>query len=170
MQFLDFLDGNQSKTKVLKAVAYIDKSPTKFRKFVQEFMGADGRDSQKLAWIIGKIVDTQPQLITPYVGEFVKKIDKPCHAAIKRNILRAIDKSVVPKAELGNVANLAFRLLESINETIAVRVFAMSILHKACLLEPDLSHELLTILEYQIPHETPGFRARAMKIIKSLSE
>jgi len=170
MQFLDILQGTQSKTKVLKAIAYIDKSPLKFQKFVDEFMQSSGRDSQKLAWIIGTIADSDKELIVSHVEDFLNKLNEPCHAAVKRNILRAIDIAGVPKPFIGHAADVAFKLLEDVEEPVAVRVFAMSILHKICLLEPELSTELIALLEDQIPYGSAGYRSRASKIIESLAK
>ncbi len=170
MQFLDILQGTQSKAKVLKAIAYLDKSPQKFKKFVDEFMQSSGRDSQKLAWIIGTIADSDKELIVPHVEDFLNKLNDPCHAAVKRNVLRALDIVGIPKPLIGQAADVAFRLLEDVNEPIAVHAFSMSILHRICLLEPELSSELITLLEHRMPYGSSGYRARASKIIKSLTE
>ena len=166
---LDILQGTQSKTKVLKAIAYIDNSASKFSQFMDEFMKADQRGSQNLAWLIGSIADQNPKLIVPHFSDLLLKLEKPCHAAVKRNILRAFSKNSIPKNQLGRLADLCFTLLDDPKEPITVRVFSMIILHEICLLEPDLSLELIPILEYYIPHSKPGFRNRAKKIINSLS-
>lgn len=166
---LDILEGTQSKTKVLKAIAYIDNSAPKFKQFMAEFMKADLRGSQNLAWIIGSIADQNPKLIVPHYLELLQKLENPCHAAVKRNILRAMSKNPVAKKDAGRLAYLCFAWLDDPKEPIAVRVFSMIILHEICVLEPDLSQELIPILEYHIPHSKPGFQNRARKIIRSLS-
>ena len=166
---LDILEGTQSKTKVLKAIAYIDNSAPKFEQFMTEFMKADARGSQNLAWIIGSIADIHPSIIVPHYSELIQKLEKPCHAAVKRNILRAISKNSIPKNYAGRLANVCFEFLDDIKETIAVRVFSMVILYEICLLEPGLSLELIPILEYHIPYSKPGFQSKAKKIIQYLS-
>ncbi len=169
MFYLDLLQGTQSKSKVLKAVSYIGASQTKFDKFIVEFMKSEDRDAQKLAWIIGTLVDTQPQLFLPHVSTLLKKLQYPCHAAVKRNVLRALDKIRLEKEDMGLAAELAFGLLEDPSETVAVRAFSMSIMMKICLLEPELAPELIAVLKFHLPHESAGFRSRANKIIKILS-
>ena len=169
MFYLDLLQGTQSKAKVLKAVSYIGSSKLKFNDFIEEFTISKDRDAQKLAWIIGKIVDTQSQLIALHVPTLLNKLQYPCHAAVKRNILRALDKIKLEADDLGLAADISFRLLNNTSETVAVRVFAMSILSKICIEEPELAMELITMLEYHVPHESAGFRSRANKIIKILS-
>ncbi len=165
----DILHGTQSKTKVIKAIAYIDNSPSKFEQFMIEFMSADLRGSQNLAWIIGSIADQNPTIIVPHYAELLDKLEKPCHAAVKRNILRAMSKNAIPNSLSGRMANICFACLDDPKESIAVRVFSMIILHDICLLEPDLSLELIPILEYHIPHSKPGFQSKARKIILALS-
>lgn len=170
MEFLNLLQGTQSKTKVLKAISYIGSNPAKFGRYIDEFKNSTGREAQKLAWILGTIVDSQPQLIPKHIPTLLSILQHPCHAAVKRNILRAIEKVSIKKGDLGLAADLTFRFLEDINETVAVKAFSMSILLKICQLEPELSPELISILEYQMPYASPGFRARAKKIINSLTE
>lgn len=170
MFYLDLLQGTQSKSKVLKAISYIGNSKSKFNKFIEEFKKSEDRDAQKLAWIIGTIVDTQPQLISPHVSSLLKKLKHPCHAAVKRNVLRALDKINIQEDDLGLAAYIVFGLLDDPAETIAVRAFAMSILLKICTLEPELAPELIAMLELHIPSETAGFRSKANKIIKILSK
>ena len=165
----DILEGTQSKAKVLKAIAYIDNSAPKFKQFMAEFMKADQRGSQNLAWIIGSIADVNPAIILPHYSELLQKLESPCHAAVKRNILRAMSKNPVPSEFIGRIADVCFTFLEDTKQTIAVRVFSMILLYEICLLEPDLSSELIPILEYHIPHSKPGFQSRAKKIIQSLS-
>jgi hypothetical protein len=169
MFYIDLLQGTQSKTKVLKAVSYIGSSKVKFDKFILEFTNAEGRDLQKLAWIIGTIVDYCPHLIFPHVETLLIKLKDPCHDAVKRNVMRAIDKAPLHKDHIGLAADLAFKILDDRSEKVAVRVFCMSILLKICTLEPDLAPELVEILKYHMPHESAGFKSRASKIIKILN-
>jgi len=166
---LDILAGTQSKTKVLNAIVYIDNKPSKFKEFMTEFMNADMRKSQKYAWLIGSIADSNPKLIEAHIPDLLHKIEIPCHAAVKRNILRAISKNQIPIKYMGELANLCFGWLDDPKETIAVRVFSMIILYEICLLEPELSSELISILKYHIPHCKPGFQSRARQIIQSLN-
>lgn len=169
MHFLEILEGKQSKAKVLKAVFYIGDSPDKFSEFMDAFILSEGRECQKMSWVIGTIVDTQPDLIALHATSLLEKLKTPCHAAVKRNVLRAIDRITIDESQMGLAADIAFKVLEDIRETIAVRVFAMSILHRICMLQPELAPELISILEFQMPYESPGFKSRAKKIIKSLT-
>jgi len=169
MSVLDILSGKQSKSKVLKALAYIDGSAAIFAAFISEFMKAEARESQKLAWVLGSIVDEHPTLLIPHVNNLLIKLKSPSHAAVKRNILRALNNRNVPLIQLGLLADLCFNFLEDTDETIAVRAFSMSILYRICLVEPELSLELIPILEYHMPHSSPGFKNQARKIISALS-
>jgi hypothetical protein len=51
---------------------------------------------------------------------------------------------------------------------VAVKVFAMTVLSTIINDQPDLKKELKTIIEDQLPYASPGFVARARKIIKKL--
>lgn len=69
----------------------------------------------------------------------------------------------------GRISNLCYDLLNNNAEPIAVRVFAMSVLARLAKEWPELSNELLPVIERNLPYASPAFISRVRKIKKELS-
>ena len=102
--------------------------------------------------------------------DFAKRDD--VHVAVKRNTVRMLQFIDIPKPMQGAVAQLCFTFLENKKETVAVQVFAMTVLANLTKEEPAIGHELRIIIEDRLPPDgsgcTAGFRARARKVLKNL--
>ena len=68
----------------------------------------------------------------------------------------------------GEAADICFGYLVDHKETIAVRVFAMTVLGNICRREPDLGIELRLVIEEELPYASAGFKSRAKKILAEL--
>ena len=90
--------------------------------------------------------------------------------AIKRNTIRMFQFVPIPAGRQGQIIDIAFHLLQDKRETIAVKVFAMTVLENLSVKSPELGQELRIILEDQLPYAGPAFRSRASKILKRLSQ
>jgi hypothetical protein len=61
-----------------------------------------------------------------------------------------------------------FEYITSENETVAVKVFSMTILANLSKVYPEIKPELKLILEEHWDQKTAGFKSRAKKILKTL--
>ena len=76
----------------------------------------------------------------------------------------------IPDSFGGLAADLAFSLLRSSSEPIAVKVYSMEVLFQLGLREPTLAEELQLCLAQPIPgNETPAFRSRVRRILEQLA-
>jgi hypothetical protein len=66
------------------------------------------------------------------------------------------------------VAAMCFGHLNNRRTAIAIQVFSITVLHNIARDEPDLRRELRIILDDLMPYGSPGFRARARKILQDL--
>jgi hypothetical protein len=90
------------------------------------------------------------------------------HVAVKRNIMRLLQDIEIPKQLYGTLTDKCFTLMDP-KETIAVRVFSMSVLASIAKQEPDLKRELRIVIEDQLPYASAGFLSRAKKVLKEIS-
>ncbi|HEY5749370.1 MAG TPA: hypothetical protein VIU12_25055 [Chryseolinea sp.] len=96
-------------------------------------------------------------------------LNKPgIHDAVKRNTLRLLQYSELPKRLHGRVADLCFQYLQSKREPIAVKAFSLTVLQRIVEVQPELGSELKIIIEDQLPYASPAFRSRAMKVLKTI--
>lgn len=152
-----------------KIVKYIGKSEERFAELMDIFLNGEMRMCQRAAWAVGHCADNNPQLLYPYIGKMLKRLDNPLHDAVKRNTFRVWQVMDIPADKLGEVVDKSFYFLQKHDEAIAIRVFAMTVLANACKKEPDLKNELRVVIEDILQHnESPAFKNRALKILKAL--
>ncbi len=158
-----------SKQQTTRIVKYVGKSPERFAELVQVFLQGPYRVTQRAGWPLSICIEERPELIDPHLSRLLKFAEDPAHHdSVKRNVLRLLQFIEIPKRLQGKVADLCFQYLQDKKETIAVRVFAMSVLANLCRTLPSLSNELALIIEEGMPYGTPAFTSRGSKILKAI--
>lgn len=155
-----------SKAQALKIAAWIGTDSRRLDLLMELVLTGERVIAQRGAWVVGIIGDMHPVLLRPFLKKMIAKMKEPCvHAAVKRNFMRILQEMEIPRNLLGAVTNLCFDLLTSHKETIAVKVFSMTVIANIAQQEPGLEKELHIIVERQLPQAGPGFRSRAKKIL-----
>jgi hypothetical protein len=158
-----------SKRQTNKVVSYVSNSPARFKALVQTFLAGPYRVTQRAAWPLSNCVREHPHLIKPHLKSVLTMLDKKdAHVAVKRNIMRLLQDIEIPRPLYGVLIDKCFELLDP-KETIAVRVFAMTVLANITKHEPDLKKELRIVIEDQLPYASAGFLSRARKVLKEIN-
>lgn len=168
MNIKDELISVHSKENALKIARYIGQDAHKFTTLMDLFLNGEYRIVQRAAWVVSKCTDQYPELLPPFLEEMILNLQKDVSVAVKRNTMRALQNVEVPEELMGPLAEVCFAYLESSEEPVAVKVFAMTNLFNITKKEPDLKNELRIILETQLPYGSAGFKSRAKKILKEL--
>lgn len=156
-----------SKSLTLKIAAWIGTDAERLKCFMDVFLGGDPLIAQRGAWVIGKIADDRPDMFIPHLKKLISAMKKPgVHDAVKRNITRLLQTIEIPRRMEGTIVSLCFDFLASPNESIAVKVYSMSVIARFCAKEPDLEKELRLLVARQLPDATGAFRARAKHVLK----
>lgn len=109
--------------------AWVGVSPQRVAQLMELFLHDEYRVVQRLAQVVSKLADVHPELIAPWLPQLVRRMNEPgVHVAVKRNIVRILQYVDIPEALHGDVMNTCFDLLADPNETVAVRVFSMTVL------------------------------------------
>jgi hypothetical protein len=154
-----------------RIVAYVGASKKSFADLIAVYLAGPYRVTQRASWPISVCVEKYPQLIGPHLKKLLTFVVKPgVHVAVKRNTMRLLQFVDIPKKFHGQVAEIAFNFLNDKKETVAVQVFAMTVLANIVKEEPDLANELRTIIEDRLPYASAGFRSRASKVLKGLGK
>jgi hypothetical protein len=127
--------------------------------------------ASKASWVLTTITDTHNSLLRPYNRLLLKcAMASGTSTGVKRNVLRILDAQANFDEEIqAALIDFCFAVLAQANETVAVKVFAMSIMEKFSHIYPELKNELQLLLEDGLKHApTPGFKSRAGKILKRL--
>lgn len=148
--------------------AWVGASPQRVTQLMDLFLHDEYRVVQRLAQVVSKLADAHPDLIKPHLPQLVKRMNEPgVHVAVKRNVIRILQYVDIPESLHGDVMNTCFDLLADPNETVAVRVFSMTVLDKLSAQYPEIRQELQVIIEDVLEQGcTAAFRARARMVLK----
>ena len=145
---------------------WIGDNKHRFDKLINLFLNDEYRVVQRSAWIISMVADKYPDLLTPYLAAMIKRMEVDgLPTAVKRNVVRVLQHVKIPKKLHGPVMDSCFKFLTDPKETIAVRVFAMTVLANLAKIYPEIKTELKTTIEEVLRQKaSAGFRARAKKL------
>lgn len=158
-----------SKTQTIRIVNYIGGDKTRLEELMDCFFSYDLKISQRAAWCLSYAGIAFPENVKPYLGNMIELLNKDVHSAVKRNILRMLEFIPIPKKHNAKLINYCFKILNSRNEPISVKVFSMSVLAKISKQVPEIKNELQLIIENQFPFSGKGFKSRANKILKEIT-
>ncbi|MBL0744371.1 hypothetical protein [Chryseolinea lacunae] len=171
MDLTKALEKEHSKAQMTKIVDYVGHNKTRFKALVEVYLAGPYRITQRAAWPLSVIAEHHPNLILPHLKQLLDFLKKPgIHDAVKRNTMRLLQFVELPKRYHGKVAALAFGYLQSKSETVAVKVFSMTVLLALVQSEPELKEELKIIIEDQMPYAKPAFLSRGAKTLKALAK
>ncbi len=169
MNIIEEISREHSKNMAIKVSSFIGDNEDLFRQLMQLVLGTEKILSQRGAYVLSYCCDRNPELVSPYISELIKKIQTPdTHVAVKRCALRSFEKLQIPEKYAGELIDICFQYLESEKETLAVKVFAMTVIYNLSSKYPEIRNELRILIEDQLPYSSPGFQSRGKKILKGI--
>jgi hypothetical protein len=171
MDIRESLLEEHSKQQAQKIADWVGDDRQRFSQLLDLMLEETYRISQRAAWVMTHCLDQYPGLLQPHLKTLIRHLrDDHPHEAVRRNTVRALQFVEIPEELQGEAADICFNYLLDVNEAVAVRVHAMSVLWNICRQVPELSHELKLIIEDQWEYGTAGFRARGKKILKEIEK
>jgi len=144
------------------------KKPELFDQIFHIFLKDEIPVSWKAAWVADVVSEKRPDLLEPYLETLITKLSTLNNDSTKRESLRMLARSPLPKKQLGLLITLCFDWLTTAKESVAVKMFSMEILYRISQQEPEMKKELADSIEWRMQEETPGFRAHGKKLLKKL--
>jgi hypothetical protein len=160
-----------SKAQCTKIVKWVGSSQQRFDELFKLFLDDEYRVVQRAAWPVSYSVNAHPQFIKKHWKNLIQKLKTPdLHDAVKRNSIRFMQEIELPEKYHGKIMDMCFTCLESPKESLAVKVFSMSVLGNLSKKYPGIKPELKLIIEDQFPDQSAGFKSRAKKVLKQLEQ
>jgi hypothetical protein len=160
-----------SKRQTVRLAEWIGGDRGRFGQLMALFLRGEYRVTQRSAWIVSQCADAHPELITPWLGPMIRRMQEPgTHDAVRRNVIRIFQFTEIPRRLQGKTATVCFEYLGDPGQPVAVKCNSMTVLTNMALKEPHLAHELRIVVEQILPYSTAAFRARAKKTLKVLSK
>ncbi len=139
--------------------------PENMKLLVNIALYSDHPKRWRAAWVAGKINDTAPKLIVPYLKELISALYTETSPGIRRHLLKLISRHEIPENNQSFLLNYSYQCFTSANEPVAIRVHAMQILYNLSEKEPDFKPELLSIIQHETEvHPSPGILSRGKKL------
>ena len=158
-----------SKAQADKIVAWIGADQKRFNELFKLFTTDEYRVIQRSAWPLSNCVLLHPEFIKKNFAKLIENVKRTdVHDAVKRNTVRLLQKVDIPEKYRGDIMNICFDFIQSPEETVGVKAFALTVLQRLSKNYPDIIPELKLIIEEQLPHQTPAFKSRAKQFYKAL--
>jgi len=166
----DTLLEGQAKSSVNKLIKHIGDDKAIFKELMVFVFGKDERLSRYASWVMTHCCETQSQLIKPYFEKLIDDLkNEKLHHANKRNYFRVFQEVEIPEKFQGELYDLGIKYALSANETIAVRVFALTTAYNIAKTHPELLNELVPlIVDLNKYSDTPAMTSRTNTILKEL--
>src|SRR5260221_6195116 len=166
MNIRDALLEVHSKAQATRIADYVGDDPKRFAEMMGLMLGPVYRISQRAAWPVSYCVEEHPELIGPYWGKLAAQLERDdAHVAVRRNVARLLQFVDIPKRYGGRIFDACYKLVDDPKETVAVRVFAMTVAATIAQNSPELINELKLIATKYPQAATAGFRSRARRVL-----
>jgi hypothetical protein len=126
--------------------------------------------SMRAAWVAFLVGDKHPEVVKPHVKKLVTMLHAVKVEGVKRSALKMLEPNthLLSEDEFGMLADLAFSWAEDPKQPIAVRAFSIDILLRVIKVYPDITNELIAILEGIMPDGSKGLKNKCSKLLKQL--
>src|SRR5690348_3803868 len=131
-------------------VEYVADNENRFNTLISTYIEGPYRVTQRTARALTLIASNNGSLLKPHFSRLIKALrNSEASTAYKRNTIRLFQFVDIPHRYQGMLVELCFRFLMNKRETIAVKVFAMSVLEKLSRHSQELRRELRIVIEDQ---------------------
>lgn len=160
-----------SKKQCLKIVAWVGADKKHFAQLMELMLYDEYRVAQRAAYAVSYAVQKQPELIKPWFGKMIKRMQqKDIHDAVRRNALRILQDVDIPDKHCGALFDTCNQYLHDLNEPIAVRAFAISVMSNIAQKFPDLKNEVRINAEGLLQCGVPALQSRGRRTLKEIKK
>lgn len=172
MKKIETILNNSSRLAADNAVCAIEEKLLLFKEALELTFHSGYPMAMRAARVVQLYCEKYPAALDGKIDEVVEKLIAAKIDGVKRCMLKVIGQCISLKKieDIGPIVNQCFIWLNDPKEPVAVKVFCMDILEKACEMEPDLKYELQISLINQIEFGTTGFKNRATKLLKKIKK
>lgn len=121
---------------------------------------------QQASAVCYAISDISPNMFRSYQKELIEVLKRNVHPSGPRFTYRVLAEISIDNKYQGEIIDLSFKSLMDSSSSIAVQVFAMTVIANLLDQYPELSRELEAALQFKFNIGSPGFKNRALKIAR----
>jgi len=169
-ELIEKIELNYSKLGLERVAQDCIDSPEMFDLLIELISKEKGRPAQIASWVLSKVTDLNSNLVAWHFKPLLKLINQTGSAAVNRNLIRTFMRIDIPQEYHGQLIDACLYALQNRDNSIAERAFSMHVLGKYVKLYPDLSNELIPVIEERMPHESAGFKSIGRKLLGKINQ
>lgn len=156
-----------SKLQCDKIVKWVNGKQDHFDQLFALMLTGEKQVAQRAAWPISSSIILHPVLLNKHWRSLLNNLRKKnIHDAVKRNSMKVLSTVSIPHKNEGEIMSLCFAYVASFTESIAVKAYALTVLHKLAESYPEIIPEIKLLIEDQ-PHHSAAFNSRAKKFLRT---
>lgn len=148
----------------------IGTSPDTYKDLIQLTFSGDMPACWRAAWMMDYLSEVDPSLPETFIARIWEELPEKHPDGVKRSALRMLCRYDIPEEQQGLATDLCLDWLVQESIPVAIKAYSMEIMHKICILYPELKEEFIAILQDHMHNNSAGFKARAWHIIKALEK
>lgn len=148
---------------------YCVDHPKSIRQIVDYCVDHETIVCQNAGAVLGKIVDLDKKILSPYFHQMLDNLKSDPHDAVKRASMRVWQYAEIPEDHEGEIFDFAMKYVAAQTEAIAIRAFSITVARKICQRYPELAQELLPFIEVMVDQKlSSGIVSRGKKELEIL--
>ncbi len=165
-EFYTFLDTWEN---IHILIDYLIDYPNKIKNLIDIGLNDSKKQSWRAIWIIDKVHEKKPELVRPFISQFVETLTFISNESKLRHLLKLISLNPIASEKLLFLWDYAITEFTNASRPIAIRVHAMQILFEISKTIPEFKPELVQLIEHEIEvHDSAGIRSRGKKLLAKL--
>ena len=169
MNIKEALFAEHSKEQAVAVAKLACESIDNMQQLVDCLLSKDTIVAQRAAWSIGWSVKINHSSLMPFLHLLIPLIEKKdVHDAVIRNTMLVLETINIPEEYHGIVMNDCFNFIENPATPPAIKAYSLTTVYNLSKYYPEILQELKIIIEENWENESPAFKSRGKKILKSI--
>lgn len=166
MNLTEQIKREHSKENCNKIVQWVGSNQSRFDELFTLVIERELQLGPRASWPFSYAAIAHPGLMKNHFQKLITNLNRPgLHGAIKRNTLRFLKEIEIPACHHGVMLDKCFQFLETPEEEVAIRAFALDILSCLAKQYPEIIPEIKLLIEDKIAYQKPAFKSTARKFL-----
>ncbi|HBS87890.1 MAG: hypothetical protein A2W91_10760 [Bacteroidetes bacterium GWF2_38_335] len=122
----------------------------------------------RAAWTMQQIIEEFPELLNKYYSRLVPQIEKCPDDSTRKVLMKMIILTELKEKHINKLYDICYRYFLDAKRSLAVRAYSLEILYKISLKYPELSNEVLLLLDLITEEDAPALQAKQRLLRKSI--
>ncbi|MDZ4750468.1 MAG: hypothetical protein SGI87_02550 [Flavobacteriales bacterium] len=140
------------------------KDPEMLEEIVELSIKGNETKSAKASWVLSKVAQKYKTPIDSHTPKLVTRLESECTGGIKRELLKALLHSKIHSSENLSLLDILLSIPLSTNDP-GVKYMALKHFEKYMKVQPELSGEIIQVLQMSLERNGGLWRTQAMKLI-----